>query len=142
VKWAYKAPEGAGDTHYSILRGSKANLIIRQGAEQQYKPTLYIEAVGGNKTLDASLKTVLPTIQQEFPGVDVKKTTGGWEVIIPEKYKEGHEAHFGRVMEKYLAYLKAGAMPAWEVPNMIAKYYTTTQALELARKSPLVASGQ
>ncbi|HLL95339.1 MAG TPA: putative oxidoreductase C-terminal domain-containing protein [Spirosoma sp.] len=142
VTWAYKAPEGAGDTHYSILRGSKANLIIRQGADQQYKPTLYIEAVGGNRTLDATLKTVLPAIQQEFPGVDVKKTTGGWEVTIPEKYKEGHEAHFGRVMEKYLAYLKAGAMPAWEVPNMITKYYTTTQALELARKSPLVASGQ
>ena len=40
VTWKYKAPEGAGDTHYSIMRGTKANLIIRQGAEQQYKPTL------------------------------------------------------------------------------------------------------
>ena len=37
VTWAYKAPEGAGDTHYSIMRGTKANLIIRQGAEQQYQ---------------------------------------------------------------------------------------------------------
>jgi len=24
-------------------------------------------------------------------------------------------------------------MPAWEVPNMIAKYYTTTKGLELAK---------
>ncbi|MGF7216939.1 putative dehydrogenase [Spirosoma lacussanchae] len=135
VTWAYKAPEGAGDTHYSIMRGSKANLIIRQGAEQQYKPTLYIEPVVGNSTLEASLNSVLPAIQKEYPGVDVKKTGAGWEVIIPEKYKEGHEAHFGRVMEKYLTYLKAGSMPAWEVPNMIAKYYTTTQALELAKKA-------
>ena len=47
VTWAYKAPEGAGDTHYSIMRGTKANLIIRQGAEQNYKPTLYIEPVAG-----------------------------------------------------------------------------------------------
>lgn len=30
VIWNYKAPEGAGDTHYSIMRGTKANLIIRQ----------------------------------------------------------------------------------------------------------------
>jgi predicted dehydrogenase len=134
VTWAYKAPEGAGDTHYSIMRGTKANLIIRQGAEQQYKPALYIEAANGNKDLEAALKSVLPAIQQAFPGVDVKKNAAGWEVIIPEKYKEGHESHFGRVAEKYLEYLKAGKLPAWEVPNMIAKYYTTTQALELARK--------
>ncbi|QDK82688.1 oxidoreductase [Spirosoma sp. KCTC 42546] len=134
VIWAYKAPEGTGDTHYSIMRGTKANLIIRQEAAQKYKPTLYIEAVAGNKDLDAALKTVLPAIQKEFPGVEVKKATTGWEVIIPEKYKEGHEAHFGRVAEKYLEYLKTGSLPAWEVPNMIAKYYTTTQALELAKK--------
>ena len=136
VRWAYKAPEGAGDTHYSIMRGTKANLIIRQEAAQQYKPTLYIETAGGNKKLEASLKAALPKIQQDFPGVDVKKIVSGWEVIIPEKYKEGHEAHFGRVTQKYLDYLKAGNMPAWEVPNMIAKYYTTTQALELAKKTP------
>lgn len=134
VTWAYKAPEGGGDTHYSIMRGTKANLIIRQGAEQQYKPTLYIEPVAGNTSLDASLKTVLPAIQKEFPGVEVKKIAKGWEVVIPDKYKEGHEAHFGRVMQKYLQFLKEGKMPAWEVPNMIAKYYTTTQALELAKK--------
>lgn len=135
VIWAYKAPEGTGDTHYSIMRGSKANLIIRQGAEQQYKPTLYIEAVDPKTDLTADLKTVLPTIQKTWPGVDVKKNAKGWEVVIPEKYKEGHEAHFGRVAEKYLEYLRAGALPEWEVPNMIAKYYTTTQALELAKKS-------
>lgn len=134
VTWAYKAPEGAGDTHYSIMRGTKANLIIRQGAEQNYKPTLYVEPVAGNTSLDASLKSVLPAIQKEFPGVEVKKIAKGYEVVIPEKYKEGHEAHFGRVMQKYLQFLKEGKLPAWEVPNMIAKYYTTTQALELAKK--------
>ncbi|MCK8492430.1 Gfo/Idh/MocA family oxidoreductase [Spirosoma sp. RP8] len=135
VTWAYKAPEGAGDTHYSIMRGTKANLIIRQGAEQQYKPTLYIESASGDAATETALKTALPAIQKEFPGIDVRKLAKGWEVIIPEKYKEGHEAHFGRVTQKYLQYLKDGKMPAWEVPNMIAKYYTTTQALELAKKS-------
>ncbi|MBD2753674.1 putative oxidoreductase C-terminal domain-containing protein [Spirosoma validum] len=135
VTWAYKAPEGAGDTHYSIMRGTKANLIIRQAAAQQYKPTLYLEAIPGNKTLEASIKAALPKIQQEFPGIEVKKVASGWEVIIPSTYKEGHEAHFGRVAQKYLDYLKSGSLPAWEVPNMIAKYYTTTQALELAKKT-------
>lgn len=142
VVWAYKAPEGAGDTHYSIMRGTKANLIIRQGAAQTYKPTLYIEPLSGSKNLEASLKAALPVIQREFPGVAVKKIATGWEVIIPDKYKEGHEAHFGRVMEKYLNYLKAGKLPDWEVPNMIAKYFTTTQALELAKKSQKASAVQ
>ena len=38
------------------------------------------------------------------------------------------------VAKKYLGYLKSAQLPAWEVPNMLAKYYTTTQALEIARK--------
>jgi hypothetical protein len=35
-------------------------------------------------------------------------------------------------MEKFLEYLKNKNMPAWEVPNMLTKYYTTTKALEVA----------
>ena len=134
VIWAYAAPSGGGDTHQSTMRGTKANLVIRQGAEQQYKPTLYLEPVAGNTTLAASLKTVLPTIQREFPGVEVRENGTGWVVVVPERYNEGHEAHFGRVMQNYLNYLIDGKMPAWEVPNMLTKYYTTTQALMLAKR--------
>lgn len=133
VIWNYKAPEGAGDTHYSIMRGTKANLIIRQGADQQYKPTLYIEA-SNNVDVESALQENLKTVQAKYPGVELKKIDTGWEVIIPESYKEGHEAHFGRVTEKFLEYLQNKNMPAWEVSNMIAKYYTTTKALELVNK--------
>lgn len=135
VNWAYQAPEGTGDTHYSIMRGTRANLIIRQGAEQNYKPVLYIEPVSArDSAFENVLQTQLKKIQSKYPGIELKKLDKGWEVIIPEKYKEGHETHFARVMEKYLEYLKNKNMPAWEVPNMIAKYYTTTKGLELARK--------
>ena len=134
VIWAYQAPEGAGDTHYSIMRGTKANLIIRQGSEQNYKPTLYIEPAGKSDSFEKTLKEELKSVQHKFPGVDLKNAGNGWEVIIPEKYKEGHEAHFSRVTEKFLEYLTKGNMPSWEVPNMITKYYTTTKALELAKQ--------
>src|SRR5258706_4568532 len=50
VTWAYRAPEGTGDTHYSIMQGTRARLIIRQGAGQHYKPTLYIESVNPQDT--------------------------------------------------------------------------------------------
>lgn len=135
VTWAYKAPEGAGDTHYSIMRGTKSNLIIRQGAEQQYKPTLYIELVKADPAFGDVLSAQLKTIQSRYPGVEVKALDKGWEVIIPEHYKEGHEAHFTRVMQKFLEYLQHKNMPDWEIPNMLAKYYTTTKALQLAKQN-------
>jgi hypothetical protein len=37
------------------------------------------------------------------------------------------------VLEAYLQYLAKGRLPDWEVPNMLAKYYITTRALEMAK---------
>ncbi len=132
VVWKYKAPEGTGDTHYSIMRGTKSNLIIRQGIDEKFKPTLYIEPLLQDKAYDQELTEQVNKIQNKFPGVDLEKFGNAWRIIIPEKFKEGHEAHFARVAEKYLEYVKQGNMPSWEVPNMLAKYFTTTKALEVA----------
>ncbi len=33
-----KTPAGAGDTHFTLLRGDNISAIIRQGADQGYKP--------------------------------------------------------------------------------------------------------
>ena len=136
VIWNYKAPEGTGDTHYSILRGTKCNLVIRQGAEQKFQPTLYIEPANKTIALASDVTAAIAAIQGQYPGVSVAPTAAGWEVIIPASYKEGHEAHFARVTEKYLGFLKNNQLPAWEVPNMLAKYYVTTQARKLANKKP------
>lgn len=133
VKWNFQAPEGTGDTHYSIMRGSKANLIIRQGPEQDYKPTLYIEPLEETEAYAQALEKALEKIQSAYPGVELEKSGTGWQVIIPEKYKVGHEAHFSQVTEKYIQFMNEGSMPSWEVPGMLTKYYTTTKALEMAK---------
>lgn len=139
VTWAYAAPEGTGDTHYSLMHGTHADLIIRQGAEQQYKPTLYIESAPDLTISSASIQAAQDSIDAEYPGVTIDKDSKGWVVHIPDKYAEGHEAHFARVTRKYLSWLKDNDMPDWEVPNMLAKYYLTTQALQMARKSDPVS---
>ncbi len=133
VIWNYKAPDGTGDTHYSLMRGTKSSLIIRQGKEENFKPTLYVEGPTDEK-FEQNLNASIQKINEKFPGVSIKKNPKGWEVIIPDQYKESHETHFARVTEKYLEYLKNNNMPSWEVPNMIAKYYTTTAARALANK--------
>ena len=135
VIWNYEAPEGAKDTHYSVMRGTKANLIIRQGKDENYKPVLYVENTGdmSGETFLSALKEAIAGLQDKYPGVAVGEFNGKTIIDIPEKYKVGHEAHFTQVLKKYLEYLKNGHMPEWEVPNMIAKYYTTTKAYELSR---------
>lgn len=134
VNWKYQAPQGTGDTYYSMLQGTKANLIIRQGKEQQYKPVLYIEPVntGDHNTWEQAFQNSFENILNKYPGVGLKKSDKGWELIIPKKYKIGHEQHFALVIKKYLEYLQKNNIPDWEISGMLAKYYTTTQALEKA----------
>ena len=136
VTWDFQAPEGGADTHTSLFRGSKANVIIRQGKEQNYRPEVYVEPASGRDAgkVSASLKTAIAKLQRKFPGLKDKRAGNGWLIVIPDKCRVGHEAHFRNVMEAYLQYLAQGRLPEWEVPNMIAKYYITTKSLELARR--------
>ncbi len=134
VTWDFQAPEGTGDTHFSVMRGTKASVIIKQGKEQNFKPVLYIEPAAGTdmKAFENAIMDDLKKINDKYPGVELKKNSTGWEVIIPDKYKVGHEDHFAQVAKAYFQYLRDGKLPAWEVPNMLAKYYTTTKAREVA----------
>lgn len=132
VTWNFEAPSGGGDTHYSIVKGTKANLVIRQGAEQQYKPVLYIEPFDNSLAYEQSLTAAIDQLAKKFEGLAVEKVSNGWELVIPAKYELNHEACFAEVTKRYLDYLQKGKMPAWEVPNMLAKYYTTIEALRIA----------
>ena len=138
VTWNFEAPEGAGDSHNSIMRGKLCNVVIKQGKEEAYKPTVYIEAniTEGLTTFEGGLKKAVDQdIATKYPGLKlVKLTDKRWTIEIPDQYKVGHEAHFAEVTGRFLRYLKGGKLPEWEVPNMITKYYTTTEALKLAKQ--------
>lgn len=133
VVWNFQAPEGTGDTHYSKMRGTQANLIIRQGKEEGFKPVLYVELLGSSpQNLE---KAITKTLQSRYPGLDLQPLpTGEYKVIVLDHYHTGHEAHFAEVTKNYLHYLETGSLPSWEVPNMLTKYYTTTEALKMAKK--------
>lgn len=134
VIWNFEAPEGTGDTHFSIMRGTKAGIAIKQGKEQNFKPELYVlvPEPGNQKEVEDALEIAISGLQTDYPGLAVKAVTDGWQILIPDEFRNGHEAHFGQVTEKYLQFLIDGKLPDWEVPNMIAKYFTTTEALEKA----------
>jgi predicted dehydrogenase len=135
VQWDFEAPAGGGDTHASVLRGTLSTIRIRQGKAQWYQPELYVEPIASTSTgtVERGLRQAIETLQTRYPGVGLQQDDAEWHVTIPEVYRIGHEAHFGRVTETYLQYLHDGQLPAWEVSNLLAKYYTTTRALAVAR---------
>lgn len=139
VVWNYEAPEGAGDTHESRIRGSEADIVIHQGKAQNFQPELYIEPGEGRPRSSGwvtNLRRSFAELQKRYPGIELVDEGSEFRVQIPSSYRTGHEAHFSQVAERYLGFLRQGNLPEWEVPNMLAKYYTTTRALELARTVP------
>lgn len=138
VVWNFMAAvgtEGTGDTHYSVVKGTKANVEIRQGAEQGYKPMLYVVNKGDDAVaFENTLRSALKSIDKQYPNLDLRQVADNqWQVVIPQSIAKTHEMRFSSVMKVYLGYLAQGEIPAWERSHMKAKYYTTTKAYELAR---------
>lgn len=137
VEWHYQAPPGGGDTHYSIIKGTKGHIVILQGKDQNYRPELYVKAAPGNDESavgDALTAFIKRLDGGDYPGLSVSHIGDLWRVNIPDKYRVGHEAHFGQVTDAFLNYLGGKPVPGWEKSNMMAKYYVTTKALEVCRK--------
>ncbi len=134
VEWKYQAPSGGGDTHYSVMHGTKCDLIIKQSAEENFLPTLYVKNIKELKMNEftSELREAVKTLPYDSLQIETVNTST-FKIIVPEKYRVSHEEHFGQVTTKFLEYLKAGKLPEWEVPGMITKYYTTTSALKMAK---------
>jgi predicted dehydrogenase len=140
VIWNYEAPAGGGDTHVAIIKGTKSRLEIRQGKGENWKPELYLipNNAAGKAELLAALNKKIESLQSKYAGVGIEDLGEKIKVTIPDKYRDGHEAHFAEVTRRFLEYLRnPKAMPAWEKPNMLAKYYTTTKGLELSYRNEL-----
>lgn len=129
VNWKYKEPVGSGDTHYALMRGTKADLELRQGAEEKHRATLYIKAAAGipAAAFASSIEKVRTAMQNKYPGFDLIQK-GDEYIVKTGTVKSSNSA------EVAISYILKNKMPEWEVPNMIAKYYTTTNAIRNSRK--------
>jgi predicted dehydrogenase len=138
VLWDFEAEVGAGDTHFASVRGSRARVEVRQGPDQRYRPELFVvpERAADRRDVLLALRARVARLQEKHPGLGVEEVGGEALVTIPDRYRVGHEAHFGEVTRQFLSYLREPAtLPAWEKPNMVAKYRVTTEGVALAQAS-------
>ena len=125
IVWDWEAPAGAGDSYEASFLGTKARVEVRQGAAERYKPELYVTPAG------AAVGRRIAMLQSRWPGIAVENRGEEMRIVIPEKYRVGHEAHFAQVTNRFVDYVNApDSMPAWEDAYMMAKYYVSTKGTE------------
>jgi predicted dehydrogenase len=138
VIWDWEAPDGAGDTHFASYRGTRSKVEVRQTKADAFVPELYVTPARADLKPEvlAAVQGRIAALQKTYPGVGVEDRGAELRISIPQKFRVGHEAHFAQVTEHFLAYLRdRRTLPAWERPDMIAKYFVTTSGAELSRKS-------
>lgn len=139
VIWDWEAPAGSGDTHFAFYRGTTSRVEVRQTKADKYIPELYVIPATADvkgEVLAATQKKIA-ALQQHYPGVTVEDRGAEIKINIPATFRVGHEAHFAQVTENFLRYLRdPKTLPAWERPNMLAKYFVTTKGAELSRQGP------
>jgi len=139
VIWDWEAPAGSGDTHFASYRGSLSKVEVRQGPSDQYRPALYVvpNRAADKTAVLAAVKKKLAGLQGQYSGTEAVDLGPEIRVQIPDRLRVGHEEHFAQVTRRFLQYMRdRGTLPAWERPNMLAKYYVTTEGVRLARLSP------
>jgi hypothetical protein len=138
VKWDFEAPPGAKDTELAVFRGTRSRVEVRQGMTEKYIPELYVVPNGEKQraATKAALQRHLGSLQDAFPGLSIQEAKDRLQVRIPERLRASHEAHFSLLAGRFLECVgQRKPLPAWEQPNLIAKYSVTTKGVALAREA-------
>lgn len=136
VEWGFAPPPGSKDAEFARFRGTLSRIEVRQGTAENYLAQVYIipNPAESRAAIGQALAAKVAELQTTFPGLAVLDQDDRWELQIPEALRIGHEAHFARLTRQFLDYVHhPESLPAWEKPNLLAKYYLTTAGLELAR---------
>jgi predicted dehydrogenase len=143
VIWDWEAPAGAGDSHFAYYRGSRAKVEVRQGAAERNVPEVYVvpNQAADQAAVRAAVEKKIASLQDRFPGTAVLDLGRELRLQIPDRLRIGHEDHFAQVTRSFLRYVRdRSALPPWERPNMMAKYYVTTEGTARARRAPVKAA--
>ena len=143
VIWDWEPAPGSGDTHYAFYKGSRATVEVRQTQADKLRPELYVipASAGERSQVLAAVRARVAALQKDFAGVMVEERGAEIHVIIPDSFRVGHEAHFAEVTREFLRMLRdRRALPAWERPNMLAKYFVSTKGTELSHQRPPAAA--
>ena len=139
VVWNYEAPSGTGDTAYSLMRGTKAEVFIRQGKAEGDRPALYVRpSKEDDADFEKRLRSALVMLSEKSPGLSCERTgeANVWRITYPAKYEISHEEQFSLVLCDFLAKVRSGKSDSQGIDNLIVKYHTLVEAWKASHRTP------
>ena len=132
--WGLEEPEGGGDLHRAILRGTRCDLTVDQGPETGFLRTLTINPVERGKAFAGALTDAVAGMQSEFPALGVEPAGAEFRITIPKALRTTHEQHFAAVLQTFLGYVDEGTWPGNLGSDLDTKYSLLAQALDLSHR--------
>lgn len=131
--WHLAIPEGGGDTHYAIVRGTRADLIVDQGPHTGFRTELTIRPVSADADYARALQKTVAALRDGFPGLGVEPAGSAFRIAIPETLRTTHEEHFAAVLDQFLTYADSRQWPDELGPDLVTKYTLLARAAQLSR---------
>lgn len=82
-------PAVVEEPEFSMIRGTRASLIIASGAAEEHKPVLYVEPKRNSgvkkEELQAELNAALKELGAKWPGIHAEPFETGFRVVFPSK---------------------------------------------------------
>ncbi len=136
-RWEYESLGASNDSYLVLYRGSRATIRVRQSKAENYVPELDVLPAAGQEPsrLQTALEYRLEALAARFPGLSLRSNSTEIRVVIPPAMRDRGGSTFAQLVNRFVEYVRdPSALPSWEKPNMLAKYYITTAAAELARR--------
>ncbi len=132
--WGQREPQGGCDLHAAVVRGTRAVLEVRHGADTGFVPRVLLTPRPGVR-LDGAIAQALAAWQDEFPGLTAERAGEAFRFTAPAALHTTHESHFARALEGFLDCLDAGEWPADLQPRIRTRYRMLAAARDLALAS-------
>ncbi len=133
-RWEYESPGALSDSYLVLYRGTHSTIRERTSKLENYIPEIDVIPNAGENlaVFTAALERRLKHLS--FPNLSLRPNGREIRVVIPAEDRARGGSTFSQLVEQFLKYVRdPQSLPSWEKPNMLAKYYVTTTAVDLAR---------
>jgi predicted dehydrogenase len=134
--WHLDEPPGGRDTHRSLIKGTRSDLMIRQLPETDFKTELLVVPSANRKPVEKAVQKCLTKWSDRYPGLSATPQKNALLIQIPDTLRTTHEQHFCRVRDAFIEHLDQGTVPPEHRAATIAKYTLLAKARTKALVSP------
>jgi len=134
--WYLDEPPGGKDTHRSLIKGTRSDLMIRQLPDTGFKTELLIVPHENEEQVEKAIQDCLTKWSDRYPGLSAVPEKNALRIDIPDDLRTTHEQHFYRVRDAFIENLDKNIAPPEHRACTLAKYSLLAEARTRALASP------